>query len=57
MHPHTFALFTINNVFMSFTKPQKRGLSNGFPSPHPTIRELPVQKATNTTGEVKWCTI
>jgi hypothetical protein len=27
------------------------------PSSYPTIRKLPAQKSTNTTGEVGWCTI
>jgi len=27
----------------------------GASSSYPTIRKLPVQRGTNTTGEVKWC--
>jgi len=38
-------------------KMEKQGAREWIPLSHPTARKLPVQQGTNTTGELRWCTI
>jgi hypothetical protein len=52
--------FTANNVFYRQKNPEESnpeieggGAGNGSLFSYPTIRQLPVQKGTNTTGEVR----